>query len=157
MIVAVTGFPPPRPPRPPPPAAPATQQVLQRPGVGDPRRDALQIARRGVAGAALRGEVGLAGRGVTDERVRQRRLARRRCALLAACGLQAVDVLGDGLDVLVRHRNRRHAAFGARALHDRQDQLAGLIVSTSCERSRLGPPSWPPRASAPWQALQIDE
>ena len=58
----------------------------------------------------------------------QRCLAHRRCALRTTGGLKAVQVLRNRLDVLVRHRNRRHAALGARALDDRHDQLAGLIV-----------------------------
>ena len=128
MIVAVTGVPPPPPPTAAAAGGPGDPAGLQGPGVGHARRDAFQIARRGVTGAALGGEIFLAGRGVTDERVRKRRLARRRCPLRATGGLQAVQVLRHGLDVLVGHRNRRHAAFGACALHDRHDQLAGLIV-----------------------------
>ena len=30
-----------------------------------------------------------------------------------------------------------------------------LSLSTSCDRSRFGPPSWPPRKSTPWHAAQL--
>ena len=81
-----------------------------------------------VAAAALRLEVDLAGGGVADDRVRRRRVAFRRRALVPLVADDAVDVLGDGDDVVVGERQRRHAAFGAGAVHDRQDQLAVLIV-----------------------------
>ena len=52
----------------------------------------------------------------------------RRSTLTARRRQHAVDVLGDGADVVVGQRQRRHPALGAAALDDRRDQLALLVV-----------------------------
>ena len=111
---------------------------LQRPRVGDARREPLEIAGRRVATRAVGGEILLPGSRVADQRVGQRSLARRRRALRTTGGLDAVEILRDRLDVLVRHRNGRHAAFGASALDDRQDQFAGLIVEHELRSQKVG-------------------
>ena len=62
--------------------------------------------------------------------------------------LHAVDVLGDRLHVVVRHRQRRHALVGAAAADDRQDQFALLIVEHELRSKQV--------RSAQLAAAQVD-
>ena len=134
VTVAVTvrrsDVPAPRPPpRPPRPSAAATDDpvVLQCLRLVDAGSDAREIAGRRMTAAAFRGEVHLAGLGVANQRVWRRRFAFRRRPLAARGDDHAVDVFGDGHNVGIGQRQRRHAAFGARTVDDRKNQLAVLI------------------------------
>ena len=70
-----------------------------------------------------------AAAGVPDERVRRRRVARRRGPLAPGGRQDAVDVLRDRLDVFVRDpQQRRHPLVGARPADDRVNQFPRLVV-----------------------------
>ena len=100
-----------------------------------------------MARRALGGEVRGAGLRVAHQDVQLHWRTRWGPALVAPRGLQAVKEGHDRLDVVVRHRHGRHRGARASVLHDRQHELAVPVAEHRGERSRLTPPSWPPRAS----------
>ena len=95
-----------------------------------------------MTGGTPGGEVRLAGLGVADHDVQLDFLTRRRAALPThRCG-DAVDVLGDRLDVLLgqrQRRHRRHARVLTAGLDERHDQLAVLIVEDQLRAQQVGP------------------
>ena len=122
-------------------AATGDPGVLQLQRARDPLADAFQVADRRVAGGALRGEVGLACLGVADDDVELDFFTGRRAALAAHRERDAVDVLGDGLDVFFaqrQRRHRRHARILPAVLDDGHDQLAVLIVEHQLRAQQVG-------------------
>src|SRR6185369_8512770 len=78
--------------------------------------------------AALGSKVRFTSLGVTNQRVRRWRFALRRRSLTTGRRHDAVDVLSDGLHVVVGHlRQGRHAALGASSTNDWKNELAVLI------------------------------
>jgi hypothetical protein len=91
-----------------------------------------------MAAGALGGKEGLAGGRVTDNRIGRRCVAARRGALPSALCLNAVDELGNRLDVVLAHRQRWHALFGAAAANDRKEEFSLLIVQHELGSKQVG-------------------
>ena len=101
--------------------------VLQGLGLRDFRTDSDEIAGRRMAAAALRSKVDLARFRVSHQRIWQRRVALRWGALISGGRHHAVNVFSDCQNIGVRQGQRRHSAFCARAVNDRQNQLTLLV------------------------------
>ena len=88
------------------------------------------------------------------------RLRFRRPALATGLCEHTMQELCDRLDVFIRQREGRHrrapaGGFRRPPLTTGTMSSPALSLSTSCDRSRFGPPSWPPRRSTPWHAAQL--
>ena len=94
-----------------------------------------------MAGGALRSEVRLACLCVADDDVQLDFFTGRRAALAAHRESNAVDELGDRLDVFLaqrQRRHRRHARILPTVLDDRHNQLAVLIVEHQLRAQQVG-------------------
>ena len=129
----------PRPPRP-PALPPDTQRFCSAFAIGDSRGDALEIAGRRMAGAALRLEVDAAGGRIADEDVEDGG---------ASLG-GGMPCRGDSAAMLwmysaIAFMSSSGIAIGGMPLSGRPPRMTGMIASpfwspsTSCDRSRFGP------------------
>jgi hypothetical protein len=120
----------------------AKPRVLQLGGVRIPGSDSLKISGHGMTRTAVLYKVRLTRRRVADQHIELDWRAPRGGALPLRCGNDAVDVFGDGFNIVRSEselRHRGHPGITAAILNHRPDQLSGLIVENNCRPQQIRP------------------